>query len=95
MVDIATALLQLFHQWMVFQKPFILLEKKDMMAVNIVYQNLMITFLDDVEKYASNKSMSHIIRHVIQYAPLQARNRIKFQDDFMLGKFSIPLRRIS
>ena len=76
-------LLKLFHQYALVgglpEAVYTFTKNQDMMAVNAVYQNLMIAFLDDVEKYASNKSMTHIIRHVIQHAPLRAGSRIKFQ----------------
>jgi predicted AAA+ superfamily ATPase len=48
------------------------------LACNAVYENLFISFMDDVEKYASNKTMAQVIRHAIAHAPLSSGERIHF-----------------
>jgi predicted AAA+ superfamily ATPase len=52
---------------------------RDILAVNKIYENLMTAYMDDVEKYAPNRTLANVIRHVIQQAPLEAGSRIKFQ----------------
>lgn len=75
-------LLNLFHQYVLVGgmpeavKTFF--DTKDILSVNTVYQNLMIAFMDDVEKYASNKNMVPVIRHAIAHAPLNSGDRIHF-----------------
>lgn len=76
-------LLKLFHQYVLIgglpEAVSVFLENKNIISVNEVYRNLMIAYMDDVEKYAPNKTLATIIRHAIQHAPLQAGSRIKFQ----------------
>ena len=55
------------------------LTNRDILAVNKVYDNLLTAYMDDVEKYAPNRTMANVIRHAIQHAPLEAGGRIKFQ----------------
>jgi len=44
-----------------------------------IFRNLIIAYLDDVEKYAPRDSMVRIIRHIINTAPFQSGKRIKYQ----------------
>ena len=43
-----------------------------------IYSSLLISFLDDVPKYASNRMMSEVLRHCIETAPPEIGNRITF-----------------
>lgn len=52
---------------------------RDILAVNKVYEDLMTAYMDDVEKYAPNRTIANVIRHIIQHAPLEAGSRIKFK----------------
>lgn len=73
---------QLFHQYvLVGGMPAAIsayLCDRDILAVNTVYENLMITFMDDVEKYAQNRTLANVIRHAIEHAPLASGDRIHF-----------------
>src|SRR3990167_5808429 len=75
-------LLDLFHHYsLVGGMPAAIkafLETKDILEENKIYENLMIAFMDDVEKYAGNKTMAHVIRHAIAHAPLASGERIHF-----------------
>lgn len=51
---------------------------KDIVQVNTVYESLLSSFIDDVEKYAKN-GFVRVVRHLIQTAFAEAGNRIKFQ----------------
>ena len=51
---------------------------EDIVQVNSVYESLLTSFLDDVEKY-SKESFVRVIRHVIKSAFSEIGNRIKFQ----------------
>ena len=78
-----TPLLELFHQYTLIggmpEAVTAFLKNKDILASHAVYQNLMIAFMDDVEKYASSKAMAQVIRHAIAHAPLASGARIHFQ----------------
>ncbi|MDP4291877.1 MAG: AAA family ATPase, partial [Bacteroidota bacterium] len=39
---------------------------KDLVAVNDVYETLLSGYRDDVEKYARNQNMTHVIRYILQ-----------------------------
>ena len=54
------------------------IEKKDITSLTPIYQGLLTSYLDDVSKYARNKTMVQVIRHAIESAPLEAGRRIKF-----------------
>lgn len=43
-----------------------------------IYSSLMISFLDDVPKYASNRTMAEVIRHCLETAPSETGNRITY-----------------
>jgi len=76
-------LFELFHQYTLVggmpEAVSAYLQNKDILASNTVYQNLILGFMDDVEKYARNKTMTHVIRHVIEHAPISSGARIKFE----------------
>ncbi len=53
-------------------------EKNDIAMVNEVYDSLLVSYQDDVAKYARNPTMAEILRHCIETAPYAAGNRITF-----------------
>lgn len=52
---------------------------RDITALNPLFESLITAYIDDVKKYARNQTMTHVIRHAISSAFLEAGNRIKFQ----------------
>ena len=54
-------------------------ETNDLVALNKIYTNLLVSYRDDVEKYARNASMTNHIRHVINIGMSYAGQRIKFE----------------
>ncbi len=54
------------------------LDRKEISGLTSIYNSLMISYLDDVGKYARNPTNSIILRHCIQTAPLMAAQRITF-----------------
>jgi len=55
------------------------LESGDLIYLKTVFDSLIIAYLDDVEKYASNRSQAEVIRHIIKNAFYEAGSRITFQ----------------
>jgi len=55
------------------------IETKDLVAIGHIFENLITTYLDDVEKYAQNPNQTKIIRHIIYNATMLAGERIKFE----------------
>lgn len=55
------------------------IENKDLVAVGRIFENLITTYSDDVEKYAQNDNQRNIIRHIINNAIKLAGERIKFE----------------
>jgi len=53
--------------------------QQDIPALNNLFDNLIVSYLDDVEKYARNHTMSLVIRHAVSNAFYEAGVRIKFQ----------------
>jgi len=54
-------------------------ENNDVLMLNEIYESLITTYLDDIEKYSSNKTQTNVIRHIIQNSFYSASERIKFQ----------------
>ena len=54
-------------------------DHKDIIALNSIFDSLIVSYLDDVEKYARNITMANVIRYAISNAFYEAGNRIKFQ----------------
>lgn len=75
-------LLKLFHQYTLLGgMPEVIknyVTNKDITTLNPIYQNLMLAYTDDVEKYTKNAHARDYIRHAIMQAPLEAGKRIKF-----------------
>lgn len=55
------------------------LENRDYVKLKPVYDGLIVSYLDDVEKYARNSTMKHVIRHIIHSSFSKAGERIKFE----------------
>jgi predicted AAA+ superfamily ATPase len=54
-------------------------KEKSVHSLSSIYDSLIVSFLDDVEKYARNETLTKVIRHTIRHAFLTAGSRIKFQ----------------
>lgn len=54
-------------------------QTKDLFSLNKVYESLILSYLDDVEKYASSSKQALIMRHAIRSCFTEAGKRIKFQ----------------
>ena len=54
-------------------------KQKDIIALNDLFDSLIVSYFDDVEKYARNNSMAKVIRHAVSSAFYEAGTRIKFQ----------------
>lgn len=52
---------------------------KDLLLINPVFESLILSYLDDVEKYASGPNQVNFIRHAIRASFVEAGKRIKFQ----------------
>jgi uncharacterized protein len=48
-------------------------------ALNNVFDSLIVSYLDDVEKYARNNTMTNVIRHAVTNSFYEAGSRIRFQ----------------
>ena len=76
-------LLQLFHTYtLIGGMPEIVkkyAENKDITSLPNIYEALISTYLDDVEKYAKNAGQVQIVRHAIRSVFYEAGTRIKYQ----------------
>ena len=54
-------------------------EQKDIIALKTLFDSLIVSYLDDVEKYARNNSMAKVILHAVSSSFYEAGTRIKFQ----------------
>ena len=76
-------LLNLFHEYtLIGGMPEIVstyAETKDLVKLKTVYESLILSYLDDVEKYAKNPNQVNMIRHAIRSCFFEAGSRIKFQ----------------
>lgn len=54
-------------------------ETKDITSLSTLYDSLISSYIDDVEKYAHSNNQVQIIRHVIKTSYFEAGKRIKFQ----------------
>lgn len=52
---------------------------KDLTALHTTYESLLVSYMDDVEKYAANIIQANYIRHAIRACFAEAGKRIKFQ----------------
>ena len=53
---------------------------KDLTALTTIYESLLVSYLDDVEKYATRSTQIDYIRHAIRASFAEAGKRIKFQN---------------
>ncbi|MBC8342754.1 MAG: ATP-binding protein [Bacteroidetes bacterium] len=76
-------LLKLFHTYSIIGgMPEIIQrysDQKDIISLNSIFDSLIVSYLDDIEKYARNNSMANVIRHAVSHSFYEAGNRIKFQ----------------
>lgn len=76
-------LLQLFHTYtLIGGMPEVVnsySQNKDIKALSSIYDSLIASYLDDVEKYASSDSQIQHIRHAISFSFSEAGKRIKFE----------------
>lgn len=76
-------LLQLFHTYaLIGGMPEVVKtysEKKDLLALSPIYDSLIASYMDDVEKYATSDSQIQHIRHAIRSSFQEAGNRIKYE----------------
>lgn len=75
-------MLQLFHLYtLIGGMPEIVklyIEHRDLNALKSVYESLLLSYIDDVEKYARNATQTQIMRHAIRSCFSEAGSRIKF-----------------
>ena len=75
-------LLQLFHTYtLIGGMPEVVkqyVEKHDLSSLKSVYESLLLSYIDDVEKYARNATQTQIMRHAIRTCFSEAGSRIKF-----------------
>jgi hypothetical protein len=76
-------LLNLFHTYVLLGgMPAIVsqyIQNRNLKELSMVYESLILSYMEDVEKYARNSNLVQVMRHVIRAAYLEAGNRIKFQ----------------
>ena len=76
-------LLQLFHTYtLIGGMPEVIekyTESRDITSLSNIYESLIATYLDDVEKYAKNVNQVQIVRHAIRSSFYEAGTRIKYQ----------------
>ena len=77
------ALLKQFHRYtLIGGMPEVVkdyVENKDLTSLAPIYEALLTSYLDDVEKYAPNISLRQVLRHCIRSSFFEAGKRIKFQ----------------
>ena len=76
-------LLQLFHTYtLIGGMPEIVdnyIKNRDITVLPNIYESLIATYLDDVEKYAKNANQVQIVRHAIRSSFYEAGARIRYQ----------------
>jgi uncharacterized protein len=76
-------LLQLFHLYaLVGGMPEVVAHyaaQRDLSALKSIYESLIVSYIDDVEKYAASEKQVHLIRHAIRSSFGTAGKRIKFE----------------
>jgi hypothetical protein len=65
---------------------------KDLTALTFIYESLIVSYLDDVEKYARGTSQIEYIRHAIRSSFAETGKRIKFHN---FGNSSYKSREMS
>jgi len=76
-------LLQLFHTYTLIggmpEVVYEYVENKNITSLPNIYESLIATYLDDVEKYAKNANQVQLVRHAIRASFYEAGTRIKYQ----------------
>ena len=76
-------LLQLFHSYtLIGGMPEVVAkyaENRDITSLSNIYESLIATYFDDVEKYAKNRVQVQMVRHAIRSSFYEAGTRIKYQ----------------
>jgi uncharacterized protein len=76
-------LLKLFHQYtLIGGMPEVVqnyVVNRDLSLLGVVFESLLMSYLDDVEKYAQNHHLQQVIRHCIRAGFAEVGNRIHFQ----------------
>ncbi len=77
------SLLELFRTYLIIGgMPEIIseyVENRDLNRLKRIYERLIVSYQDDVEKYAHNQTMTNVIRHIIGSAFQYAGTRITFE----------------
>ncbi len=80
--SIHARVLHLFHEYaLIGGMPEIVMEyalHKDVVQLADTYDSLLLSYIDDIEKYAKNTTQTHVLRHLIQTFLQQAGTRISF-----------------
>lgn len=88
-------LLSLFHSYaLIGGMPEIVKnysENRNLTDLSQLYESLLVSYIDDIEKYASNSSQVQILRHAIRSVFTEAGKRIKYQG---FGKSDYKSREI-
>jgi uncharacterized protein len=75
-------ILQLFHTYsLIGGMPEVVqhyAEHRDLNSLTPIYESILVSYLEDVEKYARNTSLTQVIRHCIRAAYTEAGSRIAF-----------------
>jgi predicted AAA+ superfamily ATPase len=75
-------LLRLFHTYtLIGGMPEVVkryVEQRDLSQLKSVYESLLLSYIDDVEKYARNATQTQILRHAITSCFREAGSRIRF-----------------
>jgi predicted AAA+ superfamily ATPase len=53
-------------------------KNQDVVTLAPLYQDLMVSFLDDIPKYAQNQTLAHVMRHCLESTPAETGRRISF-----------------
>jgi predicted AAA+ superfamily ATPase len=76
-------LLKLFHTYaLIGGMPGIVnhyVSNKDLIVLSNIYESLIVSYSDDVEKYASSPTQVQLIRHAMRSSYIEAGKRIKYQ----------------
>ena len=76
-------LLALFHEYVLIGgmpevvKAFI--DSNNVKELDSVYEALLVSYVNDAEKYARNHTLRQVLRHAIESLPFESGRRIKFQ----------------
>ena len=76
-------LLSLFHKYILIggmpEAVSVYSRNRDFTETNRVYESLIVSYIDDVEKYSRSFMQTNVIRHIINHVFIEAGNRIKFE----------------